>query len=129
MKKLLKRTVPLMLSILLLAAPVFAAKSSYFTVSGKAANCTLNPNFKSNSSSANTYWATSGPKGYRLNTRLYLRYNKNMAFERKKSVTSSSRAYAYYKADKKVNAFKSIHSYIRPNKKEQIERVELFEKR
>lgn len=129
MKKVVKRVLPLTLAVLLFGAPVLAYRSGSFKAGGKPVNCTLSPNFNTNSANARTYWANGRPKGYRLNTRIYLRYSKNTALERKGSVTHSSDAKAYAKGDRKVQAFKSIHSYIKPNKKHQNQMVYLFESR
>ncbi|MBU5294211.1 hypothetical protein FYJ27_12345 [Anaerosalibacter bizertensis] len=127
MKKVVKRVLPLTLAVLLFGAPVLAYRSGSFQAGGKPVNCTLSPNFNTNSANARTYWANGRPKGYRLNTRIYLRYSKNMALEKKNSVTHISDAKAYAKGNRQVQAFKSIHSYINPNQSTQREMVHLFE--
>ncbi|MSS43278.1 hypothetical protein FYJ27_05965 [Anaerosalibacter bizertensis] len=128
MKKVVKRVLPLTLAVLLFGAPVLAYRSGSFQAGGKPVNCTLSPNFNTNSANARTYWANGRPKGYNLNTRIYLRYSKNMAFETKDSVNGSNKP-AYAKGNRGVDAFKSIHSYMKPNKKHQNEMVELFNPR
>lgn len=128
MKKVVKRIIPLTLSVLLFSAPVLAYRSGSFQAGGKPVNCTLSPNFNTNSATAKTYWANGRPSGYNLNTRIYLRYSKNMALEKKASVKGSNKP-AYAKGNKRVQAFKSIHSYMRPNKTHQNEMVFLFEDR